>query len=129
MKLMRAVIVLAGLGVLGTLAIQSGEAVAQAAAPPKIGSSLIGKLEGPTIVLDAKTFPKAFKEAPILAAQVKAGKLPPVAQRLPSEPLVLKPLESTGKYGGTWRRAFIGPDVGWPRPAHDTQTEQHGERA
>ena len=43
---------------------------------------------------------------------MKAGKLPPVAQRLPAEPMVLKPLDSTGKYGGIWRRAFIGPSDG-----------------
>ena len=30
----------------------------------KIGSSLIGKLQGPEIILDAKAFPKTFKEAP-----------------------------------------------------------------
>ena len=40
---------------------------------------------------------------------VKAGKLPPVDQRLPQEPMVLKPLRSVGKYGGTWRRGFLGP--------------------
>jgi hypothetical protein len=42
---------------------------APAAAPAKIGSSLIGKLEGPEIILDAKTFPKTFKEAPILPSR------------------------------------------------------------
>lgn len=57
MKLMRAVIVLAGLGVLGTLAIQSGEAVAQAAAPPKIGSSLIGSFR----VRRSSSMPKPFR--------------------------------------------------------------------
>jgi peptide/nickel transport system substrate-binding protein len=72
-------------------------------------SGLVGKLAGPTI---ATTTPTSFNEAPQLAEQVKAGKLPPVAQRLPAEPLVLQPLESTGKYGGTWRRAFIGPSDG-----------------
>src|SRR5262249_12388479 len=40
---------------------------------------------------------------------VKAGKLPPVQDRLPAEPMVIKPLHEIGKYGGTWRRAFIGP--------------------
>ena len=117
MKLMRAVFVLAGLGILGTLAMRPGEAAAQAATPAaaaqpaKIGSSLIGKLEGPEIILDAKAYPKTFKEAPILAAQVKAGKLPAVAKRLPevSQLYVVKPLHETGKYGGNWRRAFTGP--------------------
>ena len=62
---------------------------------PKIGSSLIGKLEGPEIILDAKTYPKTFKEAPILAEQVKAGKLPAVDKRLPepSQLFVVKPLQ------------------------------------
>ena len=86
MKLMRAVRVLAGLGLAGTLAMGSVGAAAQAAAPagaPKIGSSLIGKLEGPEIIRDAKAFPKTFKEAPELAELVKAGKLPPVEKRLP----------------------------------------------
>jgi peptide/nickel transport system substrate-binding protein len=77
-----------------------------------LGSNLIGKLEGPTIVTDPAQMPKAFKEAPMLADMVKAGKLPPVEQRLPSEPMVLKPLRAIGQYGGTWRRSFTGPADG-----------------
>jgi peptide/nickel transport system substrate-binding protein len=42
-----------------------------------------------------------FKEAPELAAQVKAGKIPSVEERLPEEPLVIKPIEKIGKYGGS----------------------------
>ncbi|MGE0223737.1 MAG: ABC transporter substrate-binding protein [Acetobacteraceae bacterium] len=72
-------------------------------------SGLMGKLERPEIIADPAQWPKSFKEAPQLAAQVKAGKLPPVDQRLPSEPMVLKPLRSVGIYGGTWRRGFLGP--------------------
>ena len=41
----------------------------------------------------------------MLAELVKAGKLPPVEQRVAQEPLVIKPLHEIGKYGGTWRRA------------------------
>ena len=48
----------------------------------------------------------------MLAELVKAGKLPPVEQRVPEEPMVIKPLESIGKYGGTWRRGFTGPADG-----------------
>jgi len=40
---------------------------------------------------------------------VKAGKLPPVAQRLPENPLVVETIESLGQYGGVWRRGFLGP--------------------
>ena len=50
-----------------------------------------------------------FHEAPTLAEQVKAGKLPPVEKRLPSDPLVVPVVERTGQYGGVWRRAFLGP--------------------
>ena len=50
-----------------------------------------------------------FKEAPMLAEMVKAGKLPPVDQRLPADPLVVPVVERTGQYGGVWRRAFLGP--------------------
>ena len=54
-----------------------------------------------------------FNEAPMLADLVKQGKLPPVEQRLPQEPLVVAPLEEIGQYGGTWRRAAVGvSDVG-----------------
>ena len=48
--------------------------------------------------------PPAFTEAPELAEQVKAGTLPPVEERLPENPLVVKPNESIGKYGGTLYR-------------------------
>src|SRR5437016_11353373 len=71
-----------------------------------------GKLEGPTIITDPAQMPKTFKEAPMLAALVQAGQLPPVEQRLPQEPMVLKPVHEIGKYGGTMRRAFTGPADG-----------------
>jgi len=50
-----------------------------------------------------------YKDAPSLADQVKAGKLPPVSQRLPENPLVVPVVDSVGQYGGVWRRAFLGP--------------------
>jgi peptide/nickel transport system substrate-binding protein len=50
-----------------------------------------------------------YREAPMLAEQVKAGKLPPVEKRLPDSPLVVPVVERTGAYGGVWRRAFLGP--------------------
>ncbi len=71
-------------------------------------SGLVGKLEAPDIITDPAKWPKPVGEAPQLAARVKEGKLPPVAERVPSEPLVLKPLHSIGRYGGTWRRGFLG---------------------
>lgn len=52
--------------------------------------------------------PGQFKEAPQLAQMVKDGKLPPVDQRLPKEPLVIKPLQKVGQYGGTWHLTTTG---------------------
>jgi len=88
-------------------------AVAGAPAASGGGTSLIGKLEGPEVVTDPAQFPKSFKEAPQLAELVKAGKIPPVAERIGQDPLVLKPVHNIGKYGGTWRRGFTGPADFW----------------
>lgn len=54
-----------------------------------------------------------FKEAPQLAALVKAGSLPSVEKRVPQNPRVLKPLEEVGEYGGTWHRAYSGLSDRW----------------
>ena len=52
----------------------------------------------------------SFNEAPMLAAMVQAGELPPVAERLPEEPLVLNVFEGIGTYGGTLKAASIGTE-------------------
>ena len=75
-------------------------------------SGLVGKLENPTIITDPAQWPKKFGEAPALAELVKVGKLPSVDKRISQEPMVIKPLRSVGKYGGTWRRGFLGPGDG-----------------
>ncbi len=51
-------------------------------------------------VVTATPVPVKYKEAPMLAELVKAGKLPPVDERLPVDPLVLEPVDQIGKYGG-----------------------------
>lgn len=60
----------------------------------------------PTI---SETIPSSFNEAPSLAEQVASGDLPPVEERLPSNPLVIEPAEMIGSYGGVLRGAFTGP--------------------
>jgi len=94
---------------LGLLAASTAPLLGRAHAQDKPGAHLIGKLEGPELVTDPAKLPKTFKEAPELAELVKAGKLPPVEQRIGQDPLVIKPLRDIGKYGGTWRRGFTGP--------------------
>jgi peptide/nickel transport system substrate-binding protein len=75
-----------------------------------------------------------YQEAPMLAEMVAAGELPPVAERLPKNPEVVKGAEgdSIGVYGGTWDRAWRGvsdyhaygritydPVLRWPRNPND----------
>ncbi len=61
-----------------------------------------------------------YKEAPMLADLVKAGKLPGVDQRLPKNPMVMTGYEGVGKHGGTWRRAFQGvSDINGPTKVVD----------
>ena len=95
---------------IGTL---SGVIAAGALAQSAGKSTFIGKLEGPEVVTDAAKLPKSLKEAPQLAELVKAGKLPPVAERVGQDPVVIKPLREVGKYGGTWRGGFTGPADFW----------------
>ncbi len=72
--------------------VESHQAQQTSTAPPTIDSSILDN--------------RAFNEAPMLAEKVQSGKLPPVSDRLPENPLVLVPVEEIGKYGGTIRRAL-----------------------
>jgi|TARA_B110000046_G_scaffold185826_1_gene229641 peptide/nickel transport system substrate-binding protein len=51
----------------------------------------------------------AFEGAPMFDEAVKSGALPPVDERLPSEPLTQDVTDAIGSYGGTLRRGFLGP--------------------
>jgi len=55
--------------------------------------------------------PTSFNEAPMLAELVNAGTLPPVAERLPPEPLVVTPTNTVGTYGGTFFGASMAPET------------------
>ena len=52
--------------------------------------------------------PAKYSESPFSAKLVAEGKLPPVEERLPSEPMVLL-VAKIGKYGGEIRRNHLGP--------------------
>ena len=80
--------------------------------PGTAGKYPLGRLEGAELITDTSKYPKTFKEAPELADLVKQGKLPPVAERIGQDPLVLKPVHEIGKYGGTMHKAFIGTQDG-----------------
>ena len=82
-------------------------------ASAQAGGSLMGQLEGPRVVSDRQRFPGQYHEAPALADLVQQGKLPPVQERIGSDPLVIEPVREIGKYGGIWRRGFSGPADFW----------------
>jgi ABC-type dipeptide/oligopeptide/nickel transport system permease component/ABC-type transport system substrate-binding protein len=49
-------------------------------------------------------------ESPVFAEMENEGKLPPLKERLPADPVVMEGPEGIGKYGGTWRR-LAGSDI------------------
>ena len=67
-------------------------------------------------VVTATPVPMTYKEAPMLAELVKAGKLPPRGRASAAQPVVPPMVEGMGKYGGTMRRGFQGvADANGPR--------------
>lgn len=53
-------------------------------------------------------------QAPAFRQMVRDGTLPPLEDRLPSEPLVVEPVDDVGQYGGTWRAGLRGgSDNAW----------------
>ena len=66
-----------------------------------------------TTEVQPQTTPSTYGESPDLAAKVAAGELPPVHERLPSQPMIIPTLQDgIGKYGGTLRRFYLGPADG-----------------
>ena len=53
----------------------------------------------------------SFSEAPALAALVASGDLPPLDQRLPPDPAVIRPLDEIGRYGGTFNSSGDGREA------------------
>jgi peptide/nickel transport system substrate-binding protein len=50
-------------------------------------------------------------EAPMLAKLVAEGKLPPLRDRLPENPIVVPVVERPGQYGGTWHEYHVNADL------------------
>ncbi len=59
-----------------------------------------------------------FNESPDLAELVEKGKLPPVEERLPDEPLVVGPIDKIGKYGGELQTATLSHSWGSDGGSH-----------
>jgi peptide/nickel transport system substrate-binding protein len=57
---------------------------------------------------------QTYTQSPYLDEQVAAGDLPPVEERLPSNPLVVEPVDEIGTFGGVWRSGLRGgQDNAW----------------
>jgi peptide/nickel transport system substrate-binding protein len=49
---------------------------------------------------------REYHEAPKLGARVRAGTLEPVHERLPDDPVIVRPVDRVGTYGGVWRTLY-----------------------
>ena len=56
----------------------------------------------------ASRAPSSRRSRTSLMDQVKSGALPPIAERLPANPLVITPTEKPGQQGGDWNHALVG---------------------
>jgi peptide/nickel transport system substrate-binding protein len=52
---------------------------------------------------------QTYQQSPVLDEQTRTKALPPVHERLPDEPVVVQPVRSIGRYGGTWRQLAMRP--------------------
>ncbi len=50
---------------------------------------------------ESESGPVTLSESPMTRAMVDSGDLPPLAERIPAEPVVVVPAEEVGSYGGT----------------------------
>ncbi len=81
------------------------------------GESDSGSAESSTMAAVASG---EYSEAPMLAAMVAAGELPPVAERLPIEPPVMEPIDSVGTYGDTIY-VFVNSTEPWNTLQEETE--------
>ncbi len=66
--------------------------------------------KGGFAVAQTPAVPAELTQSPLFEGQ----DLPPVAERISAEPLVVEPIDAIGTYGGTWRTALIGgQDTAW----------------
>lgn len=78
--------------------------------------SMVVLLAGVMCLLGATSaLAQKYNEAPMLKELVQAGKLPPLEERLPEEPLVIEVYEEIGQYGGTVRM-LMPTVVDWGEP-------------
>jgi len=117
LKVLCVTIGLAGLGLTGWCALLPSEYAAQSraeqTAPPEEPRLADSRGEIPADAWPASWTEATrtasdlritqFGESPMLAKRVRSGDLPPIGDRLPTDPAVIEPYEQIGEYGGTLR--------------------------
>lgn len=96
-------------------ALLAGSASADPMPPEQSLAGLDYALIGRDDLWTYKALPE-YHQAPFLDALVESGALPPVAERLPAEPLVMKTgamSDGIGEYGGVFRHVIGGRPEGW----------------
>ena len=118
----RTAILLMGISALATQAWASEPTVAPEQ-PPFPAQGKITYVARDSI-LEFKALPEYKEPAWVTEKFVKTGKLPPLAERLPKEPMVFKTgnmPDGDGVYGDTMRHVIGGRPEGWNYSAGQTQ--------
>ena len=121
-------LILGGIGLLlgvSTLALQA-QAIESSTPPdpPKFDAQQSPNFVSIKDILEYKALPQYQEPQWVTDQFVKTGKLPPVAERLPKEPLVYKTAnepDGTGVYGDVMRHVIGGRPQGWNYAAGQIQ--------
>ncbi|WP_240230155.1 ABC transporter substrate-binding protein [Devosia lacusdianchii] len=98
------------------LAVQAQELTGELPDPPAFAAQSEPNFVSVTDILEYKALPEYHEPDWVTSKYVDAGTLPPVAERLPKEPLVFKTgdmPDGIGVYGDTMRHVIGGRPEGW----------------
>jgi len=107
-----------------TIAVHAQVATATLPDPPKFEAQQLPNFVGISDILEYKALPEYHEPQWVTDQFVKTGKLPPVKDRLPKEPLVYKTAnepDGTGVYGDVMRHVIGGRPQGWNYAAGQIQ--------
>ncbi len=90
----------------------AGAAVAACGPKPTEAPEPTAKVEETKAAETAEPAGPSTKQSPLFQDMVKAGTLPALDERMPADPLVVKPHEKVGIYGNTWRSGSTGTSDG-----------------
>tara|TARA_R110002126_G_scaffold203115_8_gene350669 strand:- start:8353 stop:10407 length:2055 start_codon:yes stop_codon:yes gene_type:complete len=98
------------------MAVQAQDLTGELPDPPAFAAQSEPVFVSISDILEYKALPEYHEPAWVTSKYVDAGTLPPVAERLPKEPMVYKTAnmpDGTGVYGDTMRHVIGGRPEGW----------------